>query len=117
MTWQNVVASIGRHRKGVPDMQDVIWESWRGHTISIRAVPVRRPVTRRSATEQYVALVRIDAHGDAHADWHSPPSRRRWSTASEAQWEALRYAVQLIDCGVAREPVGTSDCGRGDGET
>lgn len=98
-------------------MQDVIWESWKGPMISLRAVPVRRPVTRRSATEHYVALVRIDAHGDALADWHSPPSRRRWSTTSGAQWEALEYAAKLTDRGVAGEPVGTSGCGRGDGKT
>lgn len=81
-------------------MSDVMQESWKGHAIRIRTIPVRQIVTRMSAPDGYIAIVRIDRNDEVLADWHLPRFGERWTSAAEAQRNAVEYAVKLIDRGV-----------------
>ncbi|CAN0626717.1 conserved protein of unknown function [Burkholderia multivorans] len=81
-------------------MFDVMQESWKGHAIHIRTIPVRRIVTRLSAPDGYIAIVRIERNDEVLADWHLPRFSERWTSAAEAQRDAVEYAVKLIDRGV-----------------
>ncbi|UXU85405.1 DUF6566 family protein [Burkholderia sp. S-53] len=81
-------------------MSDVMQESWKGHAIRIRTIPVRQIVTHMSIPDGYIANVRIDGNDEVLADWHLPRFSERWGTAAEAQRDALEYAVKLIDRGV-----------------
>ncbi len=86
-------------------MEDVTQESWKGHQVNIRAVPVRHIQTAASAPDSYVAIVQICRNGDVLADWHLPRYSERWRSTQEAEREAMQYAVQLINRGVLGEPV------------
>lgn len=81
-------------------MSDVTKESWKGHVIHIRTIPVRQIVTRMSTPDGYIAIVRIDQNDELLADWHLPRFSERWTSAAEAQRDAVEYAVKLIDRGV-----------------
>ncbi|MCR4466770.1 DUF6566 family protein [Burkholderia sp. SCN-KJ] len=81
-------------------MSDVAEESWKGHAVLVRTVPVRRIATRMSAPEGYIAIVRIERNDEVLADWHLPRFGERWTSAAEAQRDALEFAVQPIDRGV-----------------
>jgi hypothetical protein len=87
-------------------MPDVMQEFWKGHTIHIRAIPVMEIVARVSAPDGYIAIVRIERGGEIWADWHLPRFSERWTSAAEAQRDALEYAVKLIDRGVPGAPPG-----------
>lgn len=86
-------------------MKDVTQESWKGHQINIRAVPVRHIQTPVSAPDGYVAIVQICMNGEVLADWHLPRYGERWRSRQEAERDAMQYAVQLINRGVLGEPV------------
>lgn len=81
-------------------MSDVMQESWKGHAIRVRTIPVRQVVTRLSTPDGYIAIVRIDRNDEVLADWHLPRFSERWAIAAEAQRDAVEYAVKLIDLGV-----------------
>ncbi|GJH05926.1 DUF6566 family protein [Paraburkholderia terrae] len=81
-------------------MSDVTKESWKGHVIHIRTIPVRQIVTRMSTPDGYIAIVRIDQNDELLADWHLPRFSERWASTAEAQRDAVEYAVKLIDRGV-----------------
>lgn len=81
-------------------MSDVVQESWKGHVILVRTIPVRQVVTRMSIPDGYIAIVRIGRNDEVLADWHLPRFSERWGTAAEAQRDAFEYAVKLIDRGV-----------------
>ena len=81
-------------------MSDVTKESWKGHVIHIRTIPVRQIVTRMSTPDGYIAIVRIDQNDELLADLHLPRFSERWTSAAEAQRDAVEYAVKLIDRGV-----------------
>jgi hypothetical protein len=89
-------------------VSDVTQESWKGHLINILTIPVRQIVTRISAPDSYIAIVRIERSGEVLADWHLPRFSEHWASAAEAQRDAVEYAVKLIDRGVlgAVEPQG-----------
>ncbi|WP_232434779.1 DUF6566 family protein [Burkholderia ubonensis] len=53
-----------------------------------------------STPDGYVAIVRIDRNDEVLADWHLPRFGERWTSAAEAQRNAVEYAVKLIDRGV-----------------
>ncbi|WP_232454243.1 DUF6566 family protein [Burkholderia ubonensis] len=53
-----------------------------------------------SAPDGYIAIVRIDRNDEVLADWHLPRFGERWTSAAEAQRNAVEYAVKLIDRGV-----------------
>ncbi|MGT2477724.1 DUF6566 family protein [Paraburkholderia terrae] len=53
-----------------------------------------------SAPEAWIAIVRIERDGDVLADWHLPRFVERWTSAAEAQRDALEYGVKLVDRGV-----------------
>ncbi|WP_232490312.1 DUF6566 family protein [Burkholderia ubonensis] len=80
-------------------MSDVMQESWKGHAIRIRTIPVRQIVTRMSTPDGYIAIVRIDRNDEVLADWHLPRFSERWTSAAEARRNAVEYAVKLIDRG------------------
>lgn len=86
-------------------VESVTQESWKGHQINIRTVPVRYIHTPVSAPDGYVAIVQICMNGDVLADWHLPRYGERWRSQQEAEREAMQYAVQLINRGVWGEPV------------
>ncbi|NLA21013.1 hypothetical protein E9536_24295 [Burkholderia sp. LS-044] len=75
-------------------MSDVTQESWKGHAIDLRAIPVRRIVTRLSALEGYIAIVRIERNDEVSADRHLPRFSKRWTSAGEARRDAVEYAVK-----------------------
>ncbi len=75
-------------------MSDVTQESWKGHAIDLRAIPVRRIVTRLSALEGYIAIVRIERNDEVLADRHLPRFSKRWTSAGEARRDAVEYAVK-----------------------
>ena len=75
-------------------------ESWKGHVIRIRTIPVRQIATCMSAPDGYIAIVRIDRNDEVLADWHLPRFSERWTSAAEAQRDAVEYAVKLIGRGV-----------------
>lgn len=75
-------------------MSDVTQESWKGHAIDLRAIPVRRIVTRLSALDGYVAIVRIERNDEVSADRHLPRFSERWTSAGEARRDAVEYAVK-----------------------
>ncbi|RQZ16792.1 hypothetical protein DIE15_13820 [Burkholderia sp. Bp9031] len=81
-------------------MPDMTLESWKGHAIHIRTIPVQQIVARVSAPDGYIAIVRIERSGEVLADWHLPCFSERWTSAAEAQRDAIEYAVKLIDRGV-----------------
>ncbi|ABE30337.1 hypothetical protein DR64_308 [Paraburkholderia xenovorans LB400] len=88
-------------------MHNEIQESWKGFSIHIRAIPVRHIATRSSANDTFIAILKIDRDGTTVADWHLPRFSERWTSAGEAQREAMGYAVKAIDAGCCGEP-GTS---------
>ncbi|WP_232434282.1 DUF6566 family protein [Burkholderia ubonensis] len=53
-----------------------------------------------STPDGYIAIVRIDRNDEVLADWHLPRFGERWTSAAEAQRNAVEYAVKLIDRGV-----------------
>ncbi|MGU7781148.1 hypothetical protein [Burkholderia sp. PU8-34] len=53
-------------------MSDVTQESWKEHAIHIRTIPVRRIVTRLSAPDGHIAIVRIERNDEVLADRHLP---------------------------------------------
>ena len=75
-------------------MSDVTQESWKGLAIDIRAIPVRRIVTRLSALDGYIAIVRIERNDEVSADRHLPRFSERWTSATEARRDAVEYAVK-----------------------
>ncbi|NTX18165.1 hypothetical protein [Burkholderia cepacia] len=75
-------------------MSDVTQESWKGHAIDLRAIPVRRIVIRLSALEGYIAIVRIERNDEVLADRHLPRFSKRWTSAGEARRDAVEYAVK-----------------------
>ncbi len=75
-------------------MSDVTQESWKGHAIDLRAIPVRRIVTRLSALDGYIAIVRIERNDEVSADRHLPRFSERWTSATEARRDAVEYAVK-----------------------
>ncbi|TES81549.1 hypothetical protein E2P84_06730 [Burkholderia cepacia] len=78
-------------------MSDVTQESWKGHAIDIRAIPVRRIVTGLSALDGYIAIVRkvrIERNDEVLADRHLPRFSERWTSAGEARRDAVEYAVK-----------------------
>ncbi|RQT41072.1 hypothetical protein [Burkholderia cepacia] len=75
-------------------MSDVTQESWKGHAIDLRAIPVRRIVTRLSALDGYIAIVRIERNDEVSADRHLPRFSKRWTSADEARRDAVEYAVK-----------------------
>uniref|UniRef100_UPI0038D0F0C7 hypothetical protein n=1 Tax=Burkholderia cepacia TaxID=292 RepID=UPI0038D0F0C7 len=75
-------------------MSDVTQESWKGLAIDIRAIPVRRIVTRLSALGGYIAIVRIERNDEVSADRHLPRFSKRWTSADEARRDAVEYAVK-----------------------
>lgn len=75
-------------------MSEVTQESWKRHAIDIRAIPVRRIVTRLSALEGYIAIVRIERNDEVLADRHLPRFSKRWTSAGEARRDAVEYAVK-----------------------
>ncbi|AXL48583.1 hypothetical protein DSC91_003316 [Paraburkholderia caffeinilytica] len=92
-------AAATNQKQGAP-VSDVTQESWKGHAIRIRTIPVRQILTRMSAPDGYIAIVRIDRNDEVLADWHLPRFSERWTSAAEAQRDAVEYAVKLIDRGV-----------------
>jgi hypothetical protein len=81
----------------MPDMKQ---ESWKGHAIDIRTIPVRHLVTRNSPTDSFIAIIRIERDRQVLADWHVPKFSERWATEREAYNAAFEYAVKLIDRGI-----------------
>ena len=81
-------------------MPDVTQETWEGHVSRIHAIPVRYIQNRMSAPEAWIAIVRIERNEDVLADSHLPRFAGHWTSAAEAQREALEYAVKLVDRGV-----------------
>ncbi|KVF12598.1 hypothetical protein WJ06_32235 [Burkholderia cepacia] len=75
-------------------MSDVTQESWKGHVIDLRAIPVRPIVTRLSALVGYIAIVRIERNDEVLADRHLPRFSERWTSAGEARRDAVEYAVK-----------------------
>ena len=75
-------------------MSDVTQESWKGHAIDLRAIPVRRIVIRLSALDGYIAIVRIERNDEVSADRHLPRFSKRWTSADEARRDAVEYAVK-----------------------
>ncbi|KVX50066.1 hypothetical protein WL68_20215 [Burkholderia cepacia] len=75
-------------------MSDVTQESWKGHVIDLRAIPVRPIVTRLSALDGYIAIVRIERNDEVSADRHLPRFSKRWTSAGEARRDAVEYAVK-----------------------
>jgi len=75
-------------------VSDVTQESWKGHAIDLRAIPVRRIVTRLSALEGYIAIVRIERNDEVLADRYLPRFSKRWTSAGEARRDAVEYAVK-----------------------
>ncbi|RQZ51394.1 hypothetical protein DF057_36885 [Burkholderia cepacia] len=75
-------------------MSDVTQESWKGHVIDLRAIPVRPIVTRLSALDGYIAIVRIERNDEVSADRHLPRFSERWTSAGEARRDAVEYAVK-----------------------
>ena len=75
-------------------MSDVTQESWKGHAIDLRAIPVRPIVTRLSALDGYIAIVRIERNDEVSADRHLPRFSKRWTSADEARRDAVEYAVK-----------------------
>lgn len=75
-------------------MSDVTQESWKGHVIDLRAIPVRPIVTRLSALDGYIAIVRIERNDEVSADRHLPRFSERWTSATEARCDAVEYAVK-----------------------
>ncbi|WP_175861775.1 hypothetical protein [Burkholderia cepacia] len=69
-------------------------ESWKRHAIDLRAIPVRRIVTRLSALDGYIAIVRIERNDEVLADRHLPRFSKRWTSAGEARRDAVEYAVK-----------------------
>jgi hypothetical protein len=65
-------------------MPDMTQESWKGHAIHIRTIPVRRIVARVSAPDGYIAIVRIERSGEVLADWHLPRFSERWTRGRSA---------------------------------
>ncbi|WP_232439052.1 DUF6566 family protein [Burkholderia ubonensis] len=53
-----------------------------------------------STPDGFIAIVRIDRNDEVLADWHLPRFGERWTSAAEAQRNAVEYAVKLIDRGV-----------------
>ncbi|VWD38233.1 hypothetical protein BLA50215_05181 [Burkholderia lata] len=45
-------------------MPDMTLESWKGHAIHIRTIPVRQIVARVSVPDSYIAFVRIERSGE-----------------------------------------------------
>ncbi|WP_322021046.1 MULTISPECIES: hypothetical protein [unclassified Burkholderia] len=78
-------------------VSDVAEESWKGHAVLVRTVPVRRIATRMSAPDGYIAIARIERNDEVSADRHPPRFGERWTSAAETRRDALEYAVQLID--------------------
>ncbi|MDN7615315.1 hypothetical protein [Burkholderia cepacia] len=62
--------------------------------IDLRAIPVRPIVTRLSALDGYIAIVRIERNDKVSADRHLPRFRERWASATEARRDAVEYAVK-----------------------
>lgn len=85
-------------------MQKVTEDSWKGRTIRICTVPVRRIITPDSLPDGYISTVRIERNCDVLVDWHIPLFGERWLSEGEARRDALEYAVKLIDSGVLGEP-------------
>lgn len=85
-------------------MQTVTQDAWKGRTIRICTVPVRRIITPDSIPDGYISTVRIEKNGDVLVDWHMPFFGERWLSEGEARRDALEYAVKLIDSGVLGEP-------------
>lgn len=75
-------------------MSDVTQESWKRHAIDLRAIPVRPIVTRLSALDGYIAIVRIERNDEVSADRHLPRFSERWTSADEARRDAVEYAVK-----------------------
>ncbi|KVW85690.1 hypothetical protein ABY44_20425 [Burkholderia sp. ZZQ-2] len=78
-------------------MSEVTQEPWKGHAIDLRAIPVRRIVTRLSALEGYIAIVRIvriERNDEVSDDRHPPRFSERWTSATEARRDAVEYAVK-----------------------
>ncbi|WP_244321696.1 hypothetical protein [Burkholderia reimsis] len=51
-------------------------------------------MTRLSALDGYVATVRIVRNDEVSADRHPPRFSERWTSATEARWDAVEYAVK-----------------------
>ncbi|WP_260430539.1 hypothetical protein [Burkholderia cepacia] len=62
--------------------------------IDLRAIPVRPIVTRLSALDGYIAIVRIERNDEVSADRHLPRFSERWTSAGEARRDAVEYAVK-----------------------
>jgi hypothetical protein len=57
-------------------------------------------VTRVSAPDGYIAIVRIEWNDEMLADGHLPRFNERWTSAAEARRDAVECAVKLIARGV-----------------
>ncbi|MCA8344165.1 hypothetical protein [Burkholderia cepacia] len=53
-----------------------------------------RIVTRLSALDGYVAIVQIVRNDEVLTDRHLPRFSERWTSATEARWDAVEYAVK-----------------------
>ncbi|MBC8642737.1 hypothetical protein IAG25_38720 [Caballeronia sp. EK] len=84
-------------------MLDVLQETWGDFTVGILTFPVLELQTRTSSPDGYVAIVRIDRAGKVLADWHLARSSRPFESASEAQRNALEYAIISIGRGIFDE--------------
>ncbi|MCA7891715.1 MULTISPECIES: hypothetical protein [Burkholderia] len=51
-------------------------------------------MTRLSALEGYIAIVRIERNDEVLADRHLPRFSKRWTSAGEARRDAVEYAVK-----------------------
>ncbi|WP_230956953.1 hypothetical protein [Burkholderia cepacia] len=51
-------------------------------------------MTRLSALDGYVAIVRIVRNDEVLTDRHLPGFSERWTSATEARWDAVEYAVK-----------------------